>query len=143
MTEKGFVAVTLSWKGVEYVVPATKQMGLIDRLETALGGEDGTPAMVILTRKNGPGTARLSMAYGAALRYAGAYHVTDEDVYLTIMRAMAKSDASIHEQVQSMVLSLMQMVCPPIGWAMDDAEEGDTPEKSMPAPDGSELSTVS
>ena len=71
-----FDPVTLVWKGEEHVVAADKIMGLIARIEEVVT----LPEIHAASQKNGLPLGRLAMAYGSALRYAGA-RVDDDEVY--------------------------------------------------------------
>lgn len=129
---KGFEPVTLSWAGESYTVPAENQLMLIATLEDALAGPSGEQAVSVLLRKGGPSFARLSGAYGAALRYAGA-DVSDDEVYLSIMDDMAKGgDEEVMGKVQNAVLGLLMIIAPPMGRAV----AGLTPKKQAPAAKG-------
>lgn len=129
---KGFEPVTLSWSGEDYVVPAESQLMLIATLEDALAGSSGEQAVSMLLRKGGPSFARLSAAYGAALRYAGA-SVTDDEIYLSIMDDMAKGGGDeVTGKVQNAVLGLLMIIAPPMGRAV----AGLTPKKQSPATKG-------
>lgn len=121
---KGFEPVTLSWKGQEFVVPAESQLGLIARLEDALEGASGVPAIVVLTREGGPSYTRLASAYGAALRYAGA-NVGDDEIYLSIVEGIANADANVATVVQQAIIALLAIIAPPVY----DKVMGDAPKK--------------
>lgn len=94
-----FQPVTLKWDDKEYVVPANQVMGLIAQIEDVI-------TLAELMNKKGAPLARVSMGYGAALRYAGA-KVKDEDVY----KGMFSENASA--TIQAAVAGLLSMMIPP------------------------------
>jgi len=108
-----FEPVTLSWKGEQFVVAPERTLPLIAAIEDALMGPGGEPPVAMLTRQGGPGYARLSAAYGAALRYAGA-QVTDEEIYTSIQEDFAASDNSVAVKVQGAILGLLAIISPPV-----------------------------
>lgn len=110
---KGFEAVTLGWGGAKYTVAPEDQLRLIAQIEEALSDDRGTPAVVALLGNAGGNYARLSGAYGAALRYAGA-DVRDEDVYLAIVDRLSLGDAEMAAFVQGAVLGLLSIIAPPV-----------------------------
>lgn len=117
---KGFESVSLTWEGETYTVPPEGQLMLIAKIEDALRGDTGESAVEALMKPGGPGTARLCMAYGAALRHAGA-NVGPDDVYLHIMNALAEKDADPLRVTQAAILSLLAIVAPPVIAALTDA----------------------
>lgn len=110
----GFDDVTLGWKGDEFVVPANRMLMLVCKIEDALAGDSGEQALTVLMRRQGPPHARLAMAYGAALRFAGA-DVTDNDVYMSMQTELSKGDAEGVASMQSAVINLIAIVSPPLG----------------------------
>ncbi len=71
-----FEPVTLSWKGEDYTVEADRVMMLIAKIEEIITlGE-----VYNYAQKGAAPVAKISMAYGVALRYAGA-KVRDDEVY--------------------------------------------------------------
>lgn len=119
---QGFSDVKITWKGADYTVPAERQLMLVAEVEDALRGNSGKSAVQLLLQRGGPGHARLAMAYGAALRYAGAA-VTDDEIYLSIQNDMAQSKADVVMAVQSAIVALIAIVSPPIG---AELSKGDT-----------------
>lgn len=124
----GFEDVTVGWQGKEYVIPANKQMGLIARVEDALSGDSGIQAINVLMQKQGPSYSRLAAAFGAVLRYAGA-QVTDEEIYLSIMDDFSKSRADVAIKLQTVIISLLMIISPPVGHAFRTREPKEAPEK--------------
>lgn len=72
----GFDDVKFGWAGKEYVIPAHKVLGAIARVEDVVTLQElqrnGVKETIPL--------AKLAMAYGVLLRYAGA-QVTDMEIY--------------------------------------------------------------
>jgi len=98
-----FDAVTLAWAGFEYVIPANRVMGAIARIEDVVTLEE-------LGRYGERGTmplAKLAMAYGAVLRYAGA-KVKDEEVFAGMF-----SDGQKQNDLVTALMSLLTMMLPP------------------------------
>lgn len=126
----GFQEVTLSWKGVEYTVPADRQMGLIQVIEDGLTGGTGRQAIGVLLAAEGPSYSRLATAFGKALRYAGA-GVTDEEIYLSIIEDVADQKADAAVAVQTCVLSLISIIAPPIGSRLASITAGKTDKKKI------------
>lgn len=125
---KGFEPVALTWNGARYTVPASDQLRLIAEIEDALSDKDGTPAVLVLMRRHGPSHAKLAEAYGAALRYAGA-DVTNDEIYLSIVSALADADSRLSVYVQNAVLGLLAIVAPPVHRRIVSAEvEPEKPE---------------
>lgn len=139
---QGFEDVTLGWKGIDYVIPATKQLMLIQKIEDALSGDTGEQAVSVLFRKGGVPHSRLARAYGAALRHAGA-KVTDEEVYLSIHQDIAeKSAQQVEATMLALIWSLLAIISPPtVKTAREQAEAMQAPKKARPAKASSEPST--
>jgi len=122
---QGFEDVKISWAGAEYTVPANRQLLLIASIEDALSSGAGKSALQMLMQEGGPSTSRLAMAYGAALRFAGA-SVSDDEIYLSIMEDMAQKDISVAVKIQSAIMALISIIAPPIARelaAPDDDEK--------------------
>lgn len=97
-----FDPVTLGWKGAEHTVAPDKIMGLIARIEEIVTLSEIHAA----AQKGGMPLAKLAMAYGASLRYAGA-RVDDAEVYASFFAANASR--AIPDAVQA----LLMMMVPP------------------------------
>lgn len=126
---KGFEPVTLHWGEKSFTVKAEDQLRLIAEIEDALADKSGAPAVSVLMRDGGPSFSRLSCAYGAALRCAGAV-VTDDEIYLTISEGLAEGDPSLAIKLQDLVLGLLSIIAPPVYRRV--AGDGE-PGKSDPA----------
>jgi hypothetical protein len=98
-----FDPVTLTWKGADYEVAPDKIMGLIARIEEIVTLSEIHAA----AQKGGMPLAKLAMAYGAALRYAGA-KADDAEVYQGFF--VAGSSGAIPAAVQA----LLMMMVPPV-----------------------------
>lgn len=130
---KGFEPVTLAWQGVQFTVPAEKQLRLIAEIEDALSMGSGLPAINVLL-SGAPKHSRLAAAYGAALRYAGA-EVSDDEVYISIMEGFASGAADAAILVQDAVIGLLSIISPPAARALRaPGEGGDPAKKDSPAP---------
>jgi hypothetical protein len=78
--------------------------------------------------KGGPPYARLSAAFGAALRYAGA-DVSDMDVYQSIQQSLADGNGKVMQAVNMAVIALLSIMAPPLAAKIS----GDEPEKKTKA----------
>ena len=129
----GFDDVTIRWQGQDYVAPAKGMLELLTRLEHILAGDSGRQALNVLMQPEGPPYTRLARCYGAALRYAGAAHVTDEAVYLWIVEDLAAAQSTAAD-IQSAIWGLLSLLAP--AFVRDDAPAGAEdvrPEKPGPA----------
>jgi hypothetical protein len=124
-----FDDIELPWAGSTFVIKSNRVMGAIARIEDAITLAELQAYAV----KGAAPIGKLSMAYAAVLRYAGA-RVTDEEVY-------EKSFAGDREQ-EAMILSimnLMKLMLPPsarakMEAAMNDIDgEGDAEPGNSPA----------
>lgn len=96
----------LEWAGKKYVIPAHRVMGAIARVEDVVTlpqlQEHGTRGSMPM--------AKISMAYGALLRYAGA-PVTDVEVYEGMFGSIKENPQSL---VDSVVVLISLMVPPSV-----------------------------
>lgn len=131
---KGFQPVTLHWGDKSYTVQAEDQLRLIAEIEDVLSDSSGRAAVSVLMKKGGPSFSRLSMAYAAALRYAGA-SVSDQEIYLTMQEGLADADSSTAEMVQDLVIGLLAIIAPPVHRRIvgDDTPGKPEPETTKPA----------
>lgn len=114
-----FKDVTLTWAGAEYLVQAEKVMRLIAIVEDIITLEE-------LVASSGRKRSKISEAYGAALRYAGA-KVTDEDVYASLFYV----DSAEH--TVNAVNGLLMMMVPPKAVAQQEEAAPKKPVKSKAA----------
>lgn len=97
-----FTPVELEWCGKIYTVPARKVMGLISQIEDVLTLAELQSYAI---RGTAP-MAKMSMAYGRALRYAGA-DVSDEEVYDATFSGPERQAA-----ISAALINLMRMILP-------------------------------
>jgi len=106
----------LEWRGTVYKVKAHRVMGAISRIEEVVT----LPELREYALRNTAPLAKLSMAFGAVLRYAGA-NVSDEEVYAASMEDAGGNDSG----VLVAVMAIMQIMIPPASMqAIKDEEEG-------------------
>lgn len=111
-----FKPVVLTWKGREYNVPAEQVMMMIAKVEDIL-------TLPELMNPKGRPLAKISMAYGAALRHAGA-KVTDEEIYSAMFQAGEQAGAAA-----SAVQGLLLMMVPPSAIEQKQPEKKEEPPK--------------
>lgn len=121
----GFDDIRLEWQGRQHVIRANRVMGAIARIEDVI-------TLVELQRYADRGTAplaKIAMAYGAVLRYAGA-DASDDDVYAGMF-----SGNSSQDDVVASVSQLLAMMIPPDAMrAMDkDAPQGNVNPAAAPS----------
>lgn len=95
-----FKDVGFTWNGVEYVVPADKVMGLVAVIEEVITIEELVGA--------GVKRVKMAKAFAAALRYAGARNVNDEEIYQSLFH---KANSMV--TTTGMVTALLKMMVPP------------------------------
>jgi len=97
-----FEPVVLTWNGQEFEITPDRVMGAIAKIEETITlKEIGEYAM-----KGDAPIAKLSIAYGSVLRYAGC-KVKDEEVYATMFKS--SNDTS----VLGCINALLAMMIPP------------------------------
>lgn len=109
---QGFDDVTVSWKGVDYTIPADRVFDLVRRVEDIVMNGGSTPAFVLLLQ-NRVSQSTLAAAYAEALKHAGA-KVTPSEVYLTVMQGFAENAADAAALVQNAIVGLMCIISPPM-----------------------------
>jgi hypothetical protein len=96
--------VTFSWKGAEYKVEAREVLPLIAKVEEIITlGE-----LADASNTGKVPLAKLSKAFGVALRYAGA-KVTDEEMYVGMFENASAGMAA----ARSAIMALIGMMIPP------------------------------
>lgn len=95
----GFDKIELKWKGETYTVESNRVLRLIARVEEVVTVDE----LVKYAQRQTAPLAKLSMAYGAALRYAGVT-VTDEEIFESIFSG--NSSAAVTQAVTGL-LSMM------------------------------------
>jgi hypothetical protein len=99
---KVFEDVTLAWKGQEFKIESTKVMGAIAKIEEVITLKE----LGEYANKGDAPMAKLAMAFGSVLRYAGA-RVSDDEVYAGMFSG--ESGAS----VMASLSNLLAMMIPP------------------------------
>jgi len=97
-----FEDIRLQWAGSDYVIRANRVLGAIARIEDVVTLNE-------LQRFGARGTApmaKIAMAYGAVLRYAGA-KVTDEEVYAGMFGATGTSADAVVESISALVAMMV------------------------------------
>lgn len=102
-----FEEVTLSWKGQDYKIPPDQMLRTIAEMEGMLSL--GDLAQMSLGRTS---LARLSMAYGIALRAAGAT-VNDDEVYFSMFGEKAERAKDVAERMRNAIFGLQSIMIPP------------------------------
>lgn len=97
-----FQPLELEWQGQVYTVPAHRVMGAICRIEEVITLSE----LQQYAARSGAPIAKLSMAYGSVLRYAGA-KVTDDEVYEQAFSLDPEA------AVMAAVMNIMQLMLPP------------------------------
>lgn len=93
-----FKDITMTWKGTDYVIPYSKVMMLIAKVEDVIRLSE-------LVQEGGPKLTQLSLAYMVILNEAGC-KATHEDIYDSLFKSGA-------EHVQSMALMVTTLMIPP------------------------------
>lgn len=117
-----FQQIELKWRDRNYVIPASRVLRAVARVE------DVVTVQQLLVPDQVP-MAKVAMAYGSLLRYAGA-RVEDEEVYQTLFGG-AQSNALVA------VTTLLQLMLPPqVRKALEEraeAEEKPAPQEGAQA----------
>jgi hypothetical protein len=131
MMQSVFTDIELEWEGRLFIIKPHKVMGAIARIEEHITLAE----LQAYSQKGTAPLAKLCMAYGAVLRYAGAA-VSDDAVY-----AKAFDEPEAQQVVMTAVMNLMQMMLPAQARARlqelmnapDEAPDGETPTGNPPA----------
>jgi len=94
----------LEWQGVVYSIPANRIMGAIARIEEVVT----LPELQAYAQRGTAPVAKLSMAFGSVLRYAGA-DISDDEVYAAALAENAEESGG----VLTAVMNVMQIMIPP------------------------------
>lgn len=126
---RGFEDITVRWKGADYTLKARGIMPLVASIEDIISGTSGVPAVAILMGQNGgPTVSRVSMAFAAMLRHAGA-KVSDDEVYLSVQGELLDGSGEALSAMSQACNLLLAIVSPPLAEkmtsAMDALEEID------------------
>jgi hypothetical protein len=98
-----FQDIELEWGGRVYTIPSNRVMGAIARIEDVVT----LPELQASFTRGGVPISKLSAAYSAILRYAGA-KVTAEEIYAD---AFAGKDAG--QLMMAAIMNLMTIMLPP------------------------------
>lgn len=98
-----FSEVKLSWDGKDYLVPPGETMRVIAIVENHMSLGD----IERYARANSVPLGKLSMAYGAALRFAGA-RVRDDEIYAAMFR-----EGEMSERIGKAIGDLLMLMIPP------------------------------
>lgn len=99
-----FSDIRLEWGADEHVIPAERVLGAIAVVEDVF-----TLADLNFSGRGRLPLAKLSMAYGALLRYAGA-KISDEEVYNA---CFGERGRMVQKRASEMVFSLQLLMIPP------------------------------
>jgi hypothetical protein len=102
-----FEEVTLSWNGQDYKIPPDQVLRTIAEIEGVI--TMGDLAQMSLGR---PMLAKLAMAFGIALRAAGAI-VTDDEIYFGVFGDKTDRVKTIRERAHRAIFSLQSLMIPP------------------------------
>lgn len=111
-----FQAVSVSWQGQTFTVPANRVLGAIASVEGVITLHE---LQAFAQRGTAP-TALIAQAFGALLRYAGA-NCTDEEVYAGMFTS--GNTASVLESV----MTLLRLMVPPVNFPAGSAEGNASP----------------
>lgn len=126
-----FEEVTLTWNESEYRIAPDHVMGAIARIEDVITLKE----LGRYAQKQDVPLAKIAMAYGALLRYAGA-KAKDDEVYA----AMFGSSDTQYAVIQS-VETLLMMMIPPSATA-EEASEGEEKKVNTPPETGGNNSSA-
>lgn len=113
-----FEPVVLSWKGEEYKVEADRVMMLIAKIEDVITLSE----VFSYGQKGSAPMAKIAMAYGVALRYAGA-KVRDDEVYKGLFGNGGSSTAEA-------LNALLAMMIPPEDLQQKGSPDGEGKQKA-------------
>jgi hypothetical protein len=99
-----FADIKLEWAETEHVIPSSKVMGLIFQIEKVLTYKE----LHEMAAGRGISFAQVAMAYGAALRYAGAKVEDDE-----VLAGMFQGEES-QVSIVGAITGLLGMMVPPV-----------------------------
>ena len=122
-----FEPVTLNWKGSEYKVESDKVMMLIAKIEEIITLSE----VYNYAQKGAAPVAKISMAYGAALRYAGC-SIRDDEVYQGLF-----SGGNEQDTIPAALNALLSMMIPPEDLRGKGNPDGKEPQGKVQADSGS------
>lgn len=110
-----FEDIRLEWAGADYTIRANRVLGAIARIEDVVTLNE---LQRFAVRGTAP-MAKIAMAYGAVLRYAGAT-VSDDEVYAGMFGAGGTSADAVVDSVSTLVA----MMVPPNAIAAKETQSG-------------------
>ncbi|QFT81163.1 hypothetical protein FIU89_11135 [Roseovarius sp. THAF27] len=120
---RGFEDISVCWMGVDYTLKARGIMPLVASIEDIISGTSGVAAVAILMGQNGgPTVSRVSMAFAAMLRHAGA-DVSDDEVYLSVQGELLEGSGDALSAMSEACNLLLAIVSPPLAEKMAAAME--------------------
>jgi len=109
-----FQEIVLDWAGQEFRIAPDKVMGAIAAVEQILTLKE----IGDFAQTGNPPVAKLAMAYGAVLRYAGA-KIRDDEVYAGMFSGESSSSA------MTSISNLLMMMIPPAAIKSQGKAEAD------------------
>lgn len=113
-----FEPVALTWKGEEYKIESDKVMMLIAKIEDIITLSE----VYNYAQKGAAPVAKIAMAYGAALRYAGA-KVRDDEVYKGLF-------GGGEDSIPAALNALLSMMIPPEDLQQKGQPDGEGKQKA-------------
>lgn len=110
---RGFDDLSFVWKGVTYTLPSNKTLEAIARVEDIITLHE----LQRYSNKASTPLGKLSMAYGALLRFVGV-KVSDVEIYEAMFGIGKDADPKV---IAESVITLISMMVPPA--AMQSAKE--------------------
>lgn len=115
---KGFDSIALEWDGVEYAVPADRQLELVMRVEDGLIDGKDRQAFEVLIRRSGVPINLLGKVYAEALNYVGA-NVTPIEVVRGVNAKVAEGDGAAFQEIVNKLSEILGLLAAPV--SDDDA----------------------
>lgn len=100
-----FNELNLTWKGMEYAVPADNILRLIARVEDVITLSE----LYSYSQKGAAPLAKLATAFGTILRYAGA-KVSDDEIYRTIVNGESDAAAVATHTILAMMMPPEELI---------------------------------
>jgi hypothetical protein len=115
-----FSDIELEWGSRIYTIKSHRVMGAIARIEDIIT----LPELKTYQERRAAPLGKLSMAYGAVLRYAGV-NVRDDEVYETVFSGTASNHVIVA------IMNIMQMMIPKSALAQLDAADPKSSENDL------------
>lgn len=100
-----FKPITMAWHGTEYTIPADEVLRCIAEVESVLTLGD----IANMQARSRLALAKIAIAYGIALRFAGA-QVSDEEVYAGMFK---DAGAELQRRALGAIFTLQALMVPP------------------------------